>query len=63
MPKTIGASAFYGELKRAAKRFGAFWEYNHKSTPENYPIHLPEAEWWDQFLVWLTEIDGKEISR
>jgi hypothetical protein len=39
---------FKKELVKEAEQFEEFWKKQQCSS-DNYPMELPEDEWWDQF--------------
>lgn len=49
--------AVKAEIK-SLEDFKAFWLEKHKTDPGDWPLELPEGEWFEQYLAWM-EMDGR----
>lgn len=34
--------------------FEAYWRSNHAETPEHWPMELGEADWFEQFIMFVS---------
>jgi hypothetical protein len=44
---------FEKALHQEAVKFAADWKKSHRKDPTNWPLDLPEGEWWEQFVTFL----------
>lgn len=35
-------------------KFKGFWEYNHNTNPEMFPLNMEEGDWFEQFMAYIT---------
>lgn len=40
-------------IQKDFERFKTFWLENQINTPEDFPVRMDEAEWWEQFMCFL----------
>lgn len=59
--KTIPIRAFVVVVLESAKDFLQWYETQSKLEPENFPMELEDAEWWDQydFYIWFKRGGGE----
>ena len=36
--------------------FFVWWKENHDRDPMNWPMNMPEPEWWEHFKIYLEDI-------
>lgn len=44
---------FMGALYKKVQEFEAYWNKMQRENPADWPNEFDEAEWWEQFMVWL----------
>lgn len=44
---------FKSAIVKDAEEFVKTWEAGKNHNPEQYPLELPEGDWYDQFLAYL----------
>lgn len=47
------------ELHALVDDFCEQWLRGHESDKPNWPLKMPEGEWWDQFLMYAQAERGK----
>lgn len=50
----ITLKVFKDQLLDLVWQFEEFWKDEHEKSPEDFPLDMPEEEWNEQFLVWLS---------
>lgn len=50
----ITLKVFKDQLLDLVWQFEEFWKDGHEKSPEDFPLDMPEEEWNEQFLVWLS---------
>jgi hypothetical protein len=43
---------FVEELRKSIKGFDDYWTKGWIENPDQYPVRLSSADWWEQFEVW-----------
>lgn len=44
---------FKGSIIDLAWEFEDYWNLKMKESPDDYPRLLSEADWYEQFIVWM----------
>jgi len=63
MKKGLDLSAFVRLVNLEVERFQETYEKGMKEDKKNWPSSMNEADWWDQFIVFLETKEGKKVSR
>ncbi len=50
---TMEMNDFIKESKNDVLRFEKYWNENHKTQPEYFPLNMEPADWFEQFLIFL----------
>lgn len=45
--------SFVSEMREDLKEFQEEWLSNNELNPEDFPLDLPEEEWFEQYLCWI----------
>jgi hypothetical protein len=49
----MGVDEFVRKMGRAPDHFLEFWLDGHREKPSDWPLSMNQADWLEQFMVWL----------
>lgn len=44
---------FYSDVTNNIDKFYQDWVLKNRTDPEAYPLSMPDAEWWEHFLMYM----------
>ena len=51
---------FHLDMLHLVDQFHDYWKQQNEISPKDYPVQLDEADWFEQFIVWVNQKDTIE---